>query len=179
MKRITLHWTGGLNAASAYEKTRYHFLIEGDGKVVDGDKPPEANRAPLGAGYVQHCGGMNSDNIGISLCGMKDARETPFDKGTAPITMKSYLAGVKLAADLCETYGITVSRNTVFLHSEVLPYFNRGIYKWDVNWRPDMGAPGSPLDMGNIFRSEVNRELLKRSKHGWFKSLVFWFRRFK
>ena len=176
MKRITLHWTAGNNQASAYEKTRYHFLVEGNGNVVDGDQPPEVNRSPLKSDYLQHCGGMNSDNIGVSICGMKDAREKPFEHGSYPITTKAYMSAIVLVANLCDTYRIKVSRNTVFLHSEVLPFFGRGVYKWDVNWVPGMSAPGKPLDMGNAFRAAVSKELAKRQR-GWWQQFIFWIRR--
>lgn len=164
MKYITLHWPGGGHTPSAYEKSRYHFLITGAAQVIEGDMPPEANRAPLGPHYVRHCGGMNSDNIGVALCGMADANEVPFSPGPTPITKASYLAAVHLVADLCETYGIKVSRNTVFLHSEVLPRFGRGNYKWDVNWLPGMAKPADPELMGDAFRELVSQELARRSR---------------
>ena len=152
------------NEASAYERTFYHFLVEQTGKVVRGNHSPEANRRPLGPVYAEHCGGMNSDNIGIALCGMAGAQERPFAPGFSPITIASYNKAVILAADLCETYGIAVTRRTVFLHSEVRPRFGRGVYKWDVNWLPGMTAPGDPVMMGDAFRARVASELETRGR---------------
>ena len=162
LKRITIHWTGGGNQASAYERTRYHFLCEGDGTVVEGDKPPEANLAPLGPDYVRHCGEFNSDNIGVGICGMMGAREKPFYAGLDQITAKGINAAVGVAADLCETYKIKVTRRTVFLHSEVRPRWGRGKYKWDVNFWPGMKKPGDPVEMGDRFRLMVKTELESR-----------------
>ena len=162
MKCITTHWPGGTHEPSEYEKSRYHFLINGAGKVIEGDRPPEANKSPLGPDYVRHCGGYNSDNIGVAICGMRGAKERPFAKGSHPITAAAYNAAIVLVADLCETYGIKVTRRTVFLHSEVRERFGRGKYKWDVNWLPGMSAPGVPTEMGDRFREAVTIELQSR-----------------
>lgn len=42
MKRIIWHWSTGTNTASALDRQHYHLLIEGDGRVVTGDKPRAA-----------------------------------------------------------------------------------------------------------------------------------------
>lgn len=162
LSKITIHHPGGGPVPSDYEKTRYHFLATGDGRIIEGDKPPEANLAPLGPDYVRHCGGMNSNNIGVAICGMRDARERPFDKGPSPITWAGINASVRLVADLCETYSIWPTRRTVFLHSEVLPRWGRGKYKWDVNWWPNMVEPGDPVEMGDSYRRMVIDELNRR-----------------
>lgn len=174
MKKIVLHWTAGGRVANEKEKASYHFLVEGDGTVVEGDKPPEANRSPLGPDYVRHAGGFNSDSIGVSLCGMAGAEERPFHPGIG-LTRNQYPVAVSLIADLCETYKITPSRNTVILHSEVRPRFGRGVYKWDVNWLPGMDKPEDPVVMGDMLRSDVSRELNSRSKVSWWARLRGWF----
>jgi len=176
MRRITLHWTGGNVYPSPYEKTRYPFLIDHNGVVHEGVRPPEANKSPLGPHYYRHCGGLNSDNIGVALCGMADAQERPFFAGPSPITMKAYSAAIELFADLCETYGIKVSPRTVFLHSEVRPRWGVGRYKWDVNWLPGMKEPGDPIQMGNAFRQRVAWELRERQRDypdWWTRRLGF------
>ena len=177
MKRIVWHWTGGTYSASIYEKRRYHFLIEGDGKVIEG-APPEANKAPLGKDYVRHTGGLNTDSIGIALCAMGGAQEAPFDAGMYPPTRDQLAALVDLSADLCETYGIKVSRHTTLCHSEVRPYFGRGRYKWDINLLPGMKRPVEPTEAGDAIRSRVRTELQDR-KHKWNQPsrLVAWLRR--
>lgn len=181
MKRITLHWTGGNIYPSPYEKTRYHFLIDHNGVVHEGTKPPEANRTVLGRlqpGYVAHAGAFNSDNIGVGLCGMAGAQERPFFAGPSPITMKAYSAAVDLFADLCETYSIRVTPRTVLLHSEVRPRWGVGKYKWDVNWLPGMSRPGDPFEMGDAYRARVQSHLETLSAAPKPPSLVGWWRRF-
>lgn len=165
MKRIVLHWTGGNGYPSDYEKTCYPFLVDRDGKVHEGSKgPPEINRSPLRGDYYMHAGGFNPDAIGVALCGMADAQEAPFFEGPSPITQKSYSAAIDLMADLCETYRITPSRQTVVLHSEVRPRWGRGRYKWDVNWLPGMLRPGDPVEMGDAMRQRVQWELTERRR---------------
>lgn len=161
MKAIVLHWTGGGPRPSPYEKFRYHFLIAHDGERHEGDMPPEANRSPLGAGYARHAGGFNSDSIGISLCGMFNATESPFNAGPYPITAGQVREAAKLAAELCVIYRIPVTPTTVLMHSEIRPRFGRGVYKWDVNWWGGLVKPMSPQDAGDYFRGMVTRELDK------------------
>lgn len=179
MKKITLHWTAGLHYPSEHELSRYPFCVDKNGRVYEGPKPPEVNRSPLGGDYYRHCGGFNSDNIGIALCGMHDAQEIPFEKGSYPVTRESFYGAVRLAADLCETYSIKVTRNTVFMHSEVLPRFGRGNYKWDVNWLPGMDQPGDPVKMGDYFRKKVQKELNSRKTKmpAWWVRLIQAFNR--
>lgn len=172
MKRIVWHWTGGGPTASAYELTRYHFLIEHDGTVVEGEKPPEANKAPLGPDYVRHAGGFNSDAIGISLCGMHEARESPFDWGPYPLKAAQVPALIELTADLCETYGIRPGPKTVLCHSEVRPRFGRGKYKWDINILPGMDKPTEPKIIGDHLRGRVQEALKVRKEGGGLGALI-------
>lgn len=161
MKRLVIHWTAGGPRPSPYEKTRYHFLIDQDGERHEGDMPPEANKSPLGAGYVRHAGGFNSDSIGISLCGMLNATESPFNAGPYPITAEQVGEAAKLAAELCVIYGISVTPATVLMHAEILPRFGRGVYKWDVTWWQGLAKSISATDAGDYFRGMVTRELDK------------------
>lgn len=155
MKRVVLHWTGGGPNPNAKDLRSYHFLISQDGTRHEGDSPPEANIPPLGKDYVRHAGGFNSWAIGVGMCGMLEARESPFSAGPYPITTKQYEEACKVVAELCKTYRIAVTRNTVLIHSEVLPRFGAGIPKWDVNWLPGMTRPGDPVEMGDAFRARV------------------------
>lgn len=179
MKRIVLHWTGGGPRPNPLDLRSYHFLVAQDGGRHEGDKPPEANRRPLRDGYVRHAGGFNSDAIGIGLCGMLEARESPFSPGPYPITIKQYVEACEWAAELCVIYKIPVKPETVLIHSEVRPRFGAGIYKWDVNWLPGMARPGDALEMGNAFRARVRAhvETLQRPPRpapvlSWWRRLV-------
>ena len=176
MKRVVLHWTAGGYMSTAYERSRYHFLIEFTGaraRVVEGDKPPEANKSPLGPDYVRHAGGFNSDSIGIAICAMAGAKERPLDPGRFPPTRQQIDALVKLTADLCETYNIAVSPYTVLMHSEVRPRFGAGVYKWDINLLPGMSQIVSPEAAGAAIRQRVQNELNSRDpKPTWWARMA-------
>jgi hypothetical protein len=159
MKRLVLHWTGGGPRPSPYELDHYHFLIAQDGERHEGNKRPEANRSPLRDGYVAHAGGFNSDAIGVAVCGMHGATESPFKAGPWPITGQQMREAAKLAAELCDTYRIKVTPETVLMHSEIRPRFGRGVYKWDVNVWGGLTKPLPPFEAGNAFRDMVQREL--------------------
>ena len=43
-------------------------------------------------------------------------------------------------------------------HSEVQPTLGiRQKQKWDINWLPDMAAPGDPITVGDRIRAMVSR----------------------
>jgi hypothetical protein len=160
MDRIIWHWTAGVNKANALDKKHYHFIIEGDGTVVPGVHPPEANnpiRNPQDSTtYAAHTKGANSKAIGISLAGMRQAVERPFSPGPSPITAAQIDALVVLTADLCRKYKIQPSRRTVLSHAEVQPTLGiaqRG--KWDISWLPGMSASGDPVFVGDQLRDRV------------------------
>lgn len=156
--RIVFHWPGGTYTPSDYEKSRYHFLIDGDANVIEGDLPPEVNQTVNGRlphNYVQHSGGFNSNCIGIAVCGMKGATEVPFRTGSWPIKMPQINAACELAAELSDTYRIPATRDRMLLHSEVRPRFGRGKYKWDVNTWPGITGVGDPEVIGDMWRAKV------------------------
>lgn len=144
---------------NAVELQAYHALIDQDGNRHDGNLAPEANLDTSDGVYARHAGQFNTANIGLAMCGMRGAQEKPFKAGSFPITKEQYEEAAKWAAEFCVTYNIKVTKRTVLLHSEVLPRFGRGIYKWDVNWLPGMSAPGDPEEMGNAFRQRVQSHL--------------------
>ncbi|MFW5834406.1 MAG: peptidoglycan-binding domain-containing protein, partial [Pseudomonadota bacterium] len=43
VRRVVVHWTGGNQRASSEDREHYHILIEGDGTVVRGRHPIDAN----------------------------------------------------------------------------------------------------------------------------------------
>lgn len=163
MKRIVIHWTGGTHKASDYEREHYHELVEGDGNRVLGHKPPESNKAPLGSGYVRHTGGLNTDSIGIAVCAMggRDVKEVPLVTGKWPITPAQVKSIVKVAAQYCEIYKISVTPETVLTHAEVLGRFGRGVYKWDITYLPGMTKTASATEIGDRLRALIQKELDK------------------
>lgn len=122
MKRIILHWTAGAHRANSVDRAAYHRIYEGDGKMIPGIHPIEANsskNAPLRAGkYAAHTRSCNTDSIGLSLACMAGAVEGKTN-GTHPMTEAQFDAMCKDAAKLCVQYGIAVTPSTVLSHAEV------------------------------------------------------------
>lgn len=157
MKRIIIHWTAGGNKANATDKKHYHVLTEGDGKIVLGNHPISANKPPLSKEYAAHTLNCNTDSIGVSMCGMVGAVESPFNPGKSPITKVQFDAMIKEAARLAKAYGITVSPQSILTHAEVEA--NLGIKqkgKWDITILPwDTKTKGAKV-IGDLIRKEVS-----------------------
>jgi hypothetical protein len=112
---LCLHWTAG--SYTSLELDHYHYTVDHNGIVHAGMKPPKANAAPLKPGYVAHCGGGNTNCIGLSMAGMagfKNARQV----GKYPLTPKQCEATWKQAAILCLEYAIPVIPDRTFTHYE-------------------------------------------------------------
>lgn len=158
--RIIVHWTGGTGLANSSDLDHYHVLIESDGKVRYGRHKPEANRDVSNGQYAAHTRALNTGSIGVALCGMHGARETPFRAGDHAITEAQVDALAGVCADMCATYGIPVKARTVLTHAEVertLGVAQRG--KWDVTWLPGMDAPGDAIEVGRTIRAMVRKAL--------------------
>ena len=110
LNRITIHWTGGVYIPNQVDKNAYHFLIDGEGKVVKGTHKPEDNINCKDGNYAPHTGGGNTGNIGIAVCGM-------YSKDY-PIKRIQIEAACKLAAELCNKYGIRITNKNVVTHAE-------------------------------------------------------------
>ena len=160
MKRIVIHWTAGAHLSTATDREHYHVLIEGDGKVVHGRRAPEANRSTSDGDYAAHTRALNTGSIGVAVCAMRQARERPFYSGPDPITAAQVKVLARVVSDLCDTYGIPITRQTVLTHAEVQPTLGvtqRG--KWDISWLPGMAAPGDPVAVGDQLRAQVAAEM--------------------
>lgn len=158
MKRIIIHWTAGAHKANSTDRAAYHWLIEGDGNVVNGNLPPEANESTADGVYAAHVLNMNTGSIGISLCAMWDAQEAPFDWGRAPITQAQLDSLATHVAQVARRYSIAISKRTVLTHAEVEPTLGvkqRG--KWDITVLPGMDKPGDPVEIGDILREKIRR----------------------
>ena len=160
MKRIILHWTAGTNKASKLDRQHYHFIVEGDGTVVAGDLPPEANLSTKDGEYAAHTLNCNTGSIGVAVAAMAGARERPFTAGRFPITPQQPKALARLVARLCEQYDIPVTRQTVLSHAEVQPTLGiKQKGKWDITWLPGMEKPEDPVKTGDWLRGLVSAEL--------------------
>lgn len=156
MKRIILHWAVTGYKATADARKHYHFIVEGDGRVVNGDLPPEANRSTQDGEYAAHTKNCNTDSIGVAFAAMMGAKERPFSAGSHPITPEQVKAMVRLCADLCTRYRIPVTRETVLSHAEVQPTLKIAqAGKWDIAWLPGMDAPADPVKVGDHLRGLI------------------------
>ena len=117
MKRIILHWTAGGHFPSFYDKQFYHFLVDANGVVHQGDYPPEANLDVKTGNYAAHTGGGNTASIGVALCAMAGF-VSPKKVGLYPITPIQLESFFSLCARLCAKYNIPISPGTVLTHHE-------------------------------------------------------------
>ena len=107
LNRITIHWTAGTNYPNSTDKQHYHYLVDKEGRIIEGKYKPEDNLNCKDGKYAPHCGGGNTGNIGIALCGMYDSRY--------PITRKQLEAMCKLVASLSSTHGIPITSSSPIL----------------------------------------------------------------
>ncbi|MGK9053405.1 peptidoglycan recognition protein family protein [Neorhizobium petrolearium] len=161
ISRIIFHWTAGQNKASDLDREHYHILIDGDGKLVRGKPSIALNSEPKAkAGYAAHTLNCNTGSIGVSLCGMAGAVESPFNPGTQPITRMQWEALASVLAQLCTRYSIPVDRKTVLSHAEVQPTLKitqRG--KWDISRLPFDTSIQGAIAIGDQMRAMVKSRL--------------------
>lgn len=142
MTRIIAHWTGGGGRASVDDRAHYHRLVEYDGTVVHGAEAIEDNIVTSDGDYAAHTLRLNTGSIGVAMCGMRGAKEHPFDAGPSPLTEEQFNSFCQMIAGLCLEYGIPVTPQTVLTHAEVQPTLGvvqRG--KWDIArlpWKIDV-----------------------------------------
>lgn len=157
MKRIHAHWTAGTYRAGPEDLAHYHVLFEGDGKPVRGIPSIASNVHPLQYGYAAHTYQANSYAIGVSLCCMGGAVESPFDAGKYPMTQKQWDAMCLGIAQMCERYRIAVTPETVLSHAEVqgtLGIKQKG--KWDYTRLAFDPSFKGATECGNKLRNDVS-----------------------
>lgn len=155
MKRIHLHWTGGKYSANFTDRNAYHILIEGDGQVVRGNKSIAAN-ASGGKNPACHTKNANTGAIGVSMCCMDGAKESPYTPGNYPMTQVQWDKAIEVIATLARHYSIVVTPVTILTHAEVQP--NLGIpqnNKWDIICLP--------FDSNKIVGCRVIGDLMRRN----------------
>ena len=117
MNKIIIHWTGGGWFPNATDKEHYHFLIDKNGKVINGKFKVEDNENCNDGKYAAHCGGGNTGAIGVSMCGMYGFKNSKA-VGSYPLTKTQCEACFKLVAELCKKYNIKITPQTVLTHYE-------------------------------------------------------------
>lgn len=157
MARIHIHWTGGGHTPNSVDLAHYHVLIDGAGRPVKGKPSILANSGRIKDGYAAHTFNANTGAIGISMCGMLHARESPFYAGPNPLTQSQWDAMIRAVAQLARVYDIAVTPRTILTHAEVQT--NLGIaqrQKWDiargVPSRPDLVGARA---VGDVIRTGV------------------------
>ena len=159
MRRIVCHWTAGGYEPSENDLDHYHILIDGNGKLHRGTHPIAANESAGDGDYAAHTRGCNTRAIGVAVCCMAGARETPFAAGSAPMTQLQWDEMTDVVAQLCAAYGIAVTPTTVLGHGEVqkaLAIPQRG--KWDPMKLPFQSSL-TKAQVGAKLRSEVSARL--------------------
>lgn len=156
MKRIHLHWTVGKYKANSTDLKSYHILIEGDGRPVRGHGSI-ANNAPGASGKpVSHTKNANTGAIGVSLCSMVGAKESPFNPGPNPFTKVQWDAAVIVIAQLALRYRIGVTPVTILTHAEVEPnLLIKQDGKWDITRLPFDNSVQGFKPVGDKLRQEV------------------------
>ena len=163
-KAVVVHWTAGASKASSIDRQHYHFMVEGDGTIVQGVHTIQDNDVVGDNDYAAHCRGFNTRTIGVSLCGMAGAQESPFKAGRFPINEKQFRVLCLLVARICKRYAIPVTSTRVLTHAEVQP--NLGIRqrgKWDITripWAP--GLVGAKA-CGDYLRSTIIDSLTEQT----------------
>ena len=115
LNKIILHWTAGGYYPNKTDFTHYHYLIDKDGKVYEGDHVPKDNLNCTDNNYAAHCGGGNTGAIGIALCGMYDYKGIK-NPGKSFITKKQVETMFHLTAVLMKQYNIPM--DNVMTHAE-------------------------------------------------------------
>jgi len=142
MKRIVGHWTAGGGRASPEDRSHYHRLVEYDGTIIKGTHEIADNVVTGDGDYAAHTLRLNTGSIGVAMCGMRGAKEHPFDPGPSPLNEAQFNAFCQMIAELCVEYAIEVTPQTVLTHAEVQPTLGvqqRG--KWDIArlpWKDDI-----------------------------------------
>lgn len=164
MKRIIVHWTAGAWTASAMDRRAYHVLIEATSRLIRGVASIALNAGRIQPGYAAHTLNCNTDSIGVSMCAMAGAVESPFNAGPFPITQSQFDTMIEVVAELCVRYRIAVSPRTVLYHAEVqsnLGITQRG--KWDVARLPFLPDLKTAKAVGDHTRRLVARRVTAMS----------------
>lgn len=157
LTKITWHWSAGSYTPGASEEEHYHFFVDGDGVVHAGEHTPEDNISTSDNSYAAHVSQFNTGNIGIAVCAMAGAIDSPFSAGKYPMKEIQITAMLKKTAELCKKYNIVPSPTTTFSHAEVQQTF--GVTqsgKWDITWLPGMLSIANAIVVGDMLRGQLS-----------------------
>lgn len=116
-KGIIIHWTAGRYYPNDTDYEHYHYLVNGDGLVIQGNYTPEDNLDCTDGQYARGAEGGNTGYIHVAFCGMKGFEHR--DKvGLYPLKSGQCESGFSFIAGLCNQLGIPVTRKGVQTHYE-------------------------------------------------------------
>lgn len=119
MKRIIIHWTASGYQPNTTDYEHYHYLINGDGLVINGKYKPEDNLNCYDGKYAAHTGGGNTGSIGVAMCGMLNYSSLKGISSTKyPLKKTQCERSFKLIAELSRKYDIPITNQTVMTHYE-------------------------------------------------------------
>lgn len=107
MNKIVIHWTAGTYKPNATDLKHYHYLVDGEGNIHNGEYKPEDNENCNDGKYAAHTGGGNTGAIGVSMCAMAGFVSST-NCGKYPITPVQLEACFSLCAKLSKKYNIPV-----------------------------------------------------------------------
>lgn len=111
--------TAGTYQPNSTDYEHYHYLINGDGLLVEGKYKPEDNENCNDGHYAAHTGGGNTGSIGVAMCGMMEYSPLKGISSTKyPLKRIQCERCFKLIAELCQKYHIPITSDTVMTHYE-------------------------------------------------------------
>ena len=155
MRKIIIHWTAGANQPNSTDYQHYHYLINGDGLVLQGKHKVSDNENCNDGVYAAHCGGGNTGAIGIALCGMAGFKNFK-NVGKYPLTKVQSERAFKLVAELAKKYNIKISSDTVMTHYEfgLKNPKTSSVGKIDIIYLPPYPKVKAS-EIGDLFRSKA------------------------
>lgn len=156
LERIIIHWTAGTYIPNDVDRSHYHFLITGAGKIENGKFKPEDNLNCKDGKYAEHTGGGNTGSIGIAFCGMLGFKNKD-NVGSFPLQQIQLEAGYKFIAELCKKYKIPITPQSIMTHMEfgLAHPKTTSSGKIDICFIP-YNPSLHPMQIGNYIRGKVN-----------------------
>lgn len=159
MKRIIMHWTAGNYYPTNFEKKFYHYLFDKDGNLHYGIYKPEDNSDCTDGKYAKHCGGGNTDSIGVALCAM-GGYTSKDNIGYAPMTKIQLESMLAYCAALCIRYKINPRYCMTHYEFGMLYPKSSSHGKIDITYLPCYPNVKSE-DVGDFLRQKIKWYILK------------------
>ena len=164
MKRIILHWTAGRYYPTQFEKQYYHYLVDKDGRIYNGNYTPEDNLNCQDGKYAAHTGGGNTGSIGVAMCSMYGFKSSG-NVGEFPITPIQFESCMEFCSDLCDKYNLPINQETVMTHYEFGQKNPKttSFGKIDIVYLPPYSWVAKK-DVGSFIRSKIRWYKEKRNR---------------